>query len=353
MVRKKRLYWTLQLGGWTMYALVQIIASIFVSEDKTISTRLIFFLSYEAIFCLLITHAFRYLIIQWRWLLTGMSKLIPRILLSVFLMGLAFHFIRILIMMPLGMYNQREAFELTNIVAYTGIYGLIFFLWSVLYFTYHYFERYNRSLKMEASITQIELSSLKAQLNPHFIFNALNSIRALVDENPAKSKQAINQLSGILRSSLATDKRQLTKFGDELKTVKDYLGLESIRFEERLHTEFDISPDSYDFLVPPLMLQTLVENGIKHGISKLKEGGTVQLATYVSDKNMVIRIRNSGQLVQAQRKGRRGLGIQNTVQRLKLLFGDEAKFKIFNENDKFVLTEITIPKNTKNESIDN
>ena len=119
---------------------------------------------------------------------------------------------------------------------------------------------------------EIELNNLKSQLNPHFIFNALNSIRALVDENPSKSKQAINQLSNILRNSLASDKKGLTKFEDELKIVKDYLGLESIRFEERLKTEFDIHPDSQKFLVPPLMIQTLVENGIKHGISKLTAG---------------------------------------------------------------------------------
>ncbi len=76
---------------------------------------------------------------------------------------------------------------------------------------------------------------------------------------------------------MTSDKKGLTKFDDELKIVKDYLGLESIRFEERLKTEFDIHPDSYYYLVPPLMIQTLVENGIKHGISKLKEGGVIQL----------------------------------------------------------------------------
>ena len=127
---------------------------------------------------------------------------------------------------------------------------------------------------------EIELNNLKSQLNPHFIFNALNSIRALVDENPSKSKQAINQLSNILRNSLASDKKGLTKFEDEIKIVKDYLGLESIRFEERLKTEFEIHPESQKFLVPPLMIQTLVENGIKHGISKLTPGGVIQLKTY-------------------------------------------------------------------------
>jgi two-component system, LytTR family, sensor kinase len=92
------------------------------------------------------------------------------------------------------------------------------------------------------------------------------------------------------------------------------------------------------------MLQTLVENGIKHGISKLKEGGTIHVKTIVSNNQMIIQIRNSGQLLKSTRKGKRGLGINNTIQRLKLIFGDEAEFRILNENDKFVLTEITIPQ---------
>src|SRR5690606_23911150 len=187
--------------------------------------------------------------------------------------------------------------------------------------------------KYEASMIEIELKNLKSQLNPHFIFNALNSIRALVDENPSKSKQAINQLSNILRNSLASDKKGLTKFDDELKIVRDYLGLESIRFEERLRTEFLIDPGSSQFLVPPLMIQTLVENGIKHGISKLTAGGTVQVKTFVTQEKLHIQIRNSGQLVQPVKRGKGGLGIKNTVQRIKLIYGDRASFRIVNEKD--------------------
>jgi two-component system, LytTR family, sensor kinase len=198
---------------------------------------------------------------------------------------------------------------------------------------------------------EIELKNLKSQLNPHFIFNALNSIRALVDENPAKSKQAINQLSNILRSSLASDKKGLTKFDDELKIVKDYLGLESIRFEERLKTEFDIHPESQNFLVPPLMIQTLVENGIKHGISKLTQGGVVQVKTSILNRKLKIHIRNSGHLINGAKRSKTGLGLKNTIQRLKLIYGDDASFRIVNENDNFVLTEIIIPQNYTHESI--
>jgi len=261
----------------------------------------------------------------------------------VFLLGLALYFLRIAISLPLGIFSSEAAFSLDLILGFTTVYALVFFLWSVLYFIYNYFERYNTSLKLEASVREIELNNLKAQLNPHFIFNALNSIRALVDENPDKSKLAINQLSNILRNSLSTGKRGLTKFEDELKIVRDYLGLESIRFEERLKTDFDIDPESKDFLVPPLMIQTLVENGIKHGIAKLTAGGMIQMKTFVRNDRLTIQVRNNGHYVNGSSNPSGGLGLENTRQRLKLIYGKDASFRILSENDTFVLTEIEIP----------
>lgn len=343
MVNKRRLYWTLQVGGWTFYALIQIIVSVFASESQDISTQRVIFLTYEAIFCLLLTHGFRNLINRWRWLDASMAVLIPRVIFSVFVLGLILYFLRMPISIPLGLYSTKVAFDLRNILGFTVSYAIIFFLWCVLYVSYNYFERYNTSLKLEASVKEIELNNLKSQLNPHFIFNALNSIRALVDENPVKSKQAINQLSNILRNSLTTGKRGLTKFEDELKIVKDYLGLESIRFEERLKTEFEIDPESRGFLVPPLMIQTLVENGIKHGIAKLTAGGLIQMKAAVQNDRLTIQIRNSGQYLNGAKRNSGGLGLENTKQRLKLIYGDKASFRIMTENDTFVLTEIEIP----------
>jgi two-component system LytT family sensor kinase len=342
MVNKARLYWLLQIGGWALYAVVQIVGAI-VLGNGAVSNQRIIFLSYEAFFCFLITHWFRTYINNNRWLSWSMSKLIPRLLIAVWLLGVVMYFLRIPVSLPLGLFNKSVIFDPKNILGLSSVYAFFFFLWSVFYFIYNYFERYNKSLKLEASVKEIELSNLKSQLNPHFIFNALNSIRALVDENPEKSKQAINQLSNILRNSLVTEKRGLTKFGDELKVVRDYLGLESIRFEERLKTEFDIDPASKNFLVPPLMIQTLVENGVKHGISKLTEGGIVHLQTKVEKGKLKILIRNSGHYHVNGHKKRVGLGLVNTSQRLKLLYGSEAHFAINNEKDNFVLTEIIIP----------
>ena len=343
MVNKGRLYWSLQAGGWSIYAIVQIVA-VLAQDEGSISNQRIAFLLYEASFCLIVSHIYRNFMNRWKWLSLGMTRLIPRVILSVFVVGAIMYFLRIPVSVLLGLFNKNVVLDPFVFLGQSFFYAIIFFLWSVLYFIYNYFERYNKSLKLEASIKEIELNNLKSQLNPHFIFNALNSIRALVDENPSKSKMAINQLSNILRNSLVTEKRGLTKFEDELKIVKDYLGLESIRFEERLRTELDIDSGSADFMVPPLMIQTLVENGIKHGVSKLKEGGIIQIKTRVEKDRLKIHIRNSGHFqLNGARKTSGGLGLENTRQRLKLIYGDEASFRILTESDTFVLTEIIIP----------
>ncbi|MBX2961093.1 MAG: histidine kinase [Cyclobacteriaceae bacterium] len=342
---KKRLYWILQISGWSAYAVLQILISIIATGQGFTWPRTFFFIAEASLF-LFITHIFRLYIKKYKWIRLGIPNLIPRVLLASGVLAVVAYFFRV----PLGFITGRtavmeNAFSFDQVLGLSVVYMIFFFLWSVFYFTYHFIEQYNKSLKYEASMVEIELNNLKSQLNPHFIFNALNSIRALVDENPKKSKQAINQLSNILRNSLAYEKKGLTKFDDELKVVKDYLSLESVRFEERLKTDFNIHPQSAGFRVPPLMIQTLVENGVKHGISKLTQGGVIQLRTMVENNRLKIQIRNSGQLVNNVRKGRSGLGIANTVQRLKLLYGNEASFRMVNENDSFVLTEIIIPQN--------
>jgi two-component system, LytTR family, sensor kinase len=346
MVNKYRLYWTLQIGGWGAYFALQIITAYFASGGAEISTVRITFFAFEAFVCFLLTHLYRNYINERKWLSMSMARLIPHVLVAVFVMSFTTYLVRIPAWIALGLANASSFFDLERMITGVVTYATFFFLWSVLHFIYNYFESYNKSLKLEASVKEIELSNLKSQLNPHFIFNALNSIRALVDENPGKSKEAINQLSAILRNSLVTEKRGLTSFDDELKLVKDYLGLESIRFEERLHTQFDIDPESNDFLVPPLMIQTLVENGIKHGISKLTQGGLIQIITKVDGDHLKIHIRNSGKFQMngtVRKKDASGLGLENTRQRLKLIYGEDATFRILTEKDNFVLTEIVIP----------
>ena len=145
---------------------------------------------------------------------------------------------------------------------------------------YHYVTKSRKqqldTLRLESLVKELELQTIKAHINPHFIFNSLNSIRALVDENPQRARKAVTELSNILRSSMQSEKMETVPLEKELNIVKDYLALENMRFEDRLKIEYQIDEDTLDQPVPPMMLQTLVENAIKHGISKQINGGVVK-----------------------------------------------------------------------------
>ena len=344
-MNKKRLYWGFQIFGWSFYAVVNsLIAKIVIGNSNT---GFVWFipLILEAFFFLGFTHVLRLVIKRRNWISLSIASITPRILLGAVIIGFSIYVLRVGVSFVLDLYSPK-LLGIGNIAGNTFPNTLVVFVWSLFYFIFQYFERYNKSLKNEVEFHQIELNNLKSQLNPHFIFNSLNSIRALVDENPVKSKIAITQLSHILRNSLATDKKRLASFEEEIKIVNDYLSLETIRYEERLQTEMNIHPDSFSFNVPPLMIQTLVENGIKHGISKLKEGGKISVTTLVEKEKLKILIRNTGRLpaknsVVGKNKG---LGISNTKKRLEIIFGEQAVFRMKNENTNTVLTEVIVPK---------
>lgn len=340
VMTRNTVYWICQLGGWSLYIIINI--SFFVLKNVPNPGDTFLFLS--AIYMLLITHGFR-TYVHWSGLMkVSMGRLVPRIIIAIFLMNV----LVLLLQIPTLMLLRGRpilSIDFSELVLLFLSQLVLFFIWCALYIMYHYVERYNATLKYEAAINEMTLNRLKSQLNPHFIFNALNSIRALVDEEPPKAKAAINQLSNILRNSLVMDKRKVVSFGAELQTVKDYLALEGIRFEERLKTHFNISPEAEGFYVPPLMLQTLVENSIKHGISNLIDGGEVMLEAYVKDRKLHVCIRNSGQYINGvKRKKGSGLGIANTRERLKLLYGERGSFRISNENLNTVITELVIPE---------
>ena len=192
-------------------------------------------------------------------------------------------------------------------------------------------------------VKELELKTIKAHINPHFIFNALNSIRALIDENPSRARTAITELSNILRSSMQAEKLETVTFEKELNIVKDYLALEHIRFEDRLMIEYDIDEDTLNQPIPPMMLQTLVENAIKHGISKQVSGGSVKITSDFKNEFHELIIENTGRLNGEINPSSDGFGLASTKNRLQLLFGDKANFNIKEVNGNTVEATVLIP----------
>jgi two-component system, LytTR family, sensor kinase len=217
-------------------------------------------------------------------------------------------------------------------------------LWMLIYVVWHYIEKERKDevdkLTLEKTVKELELKTIKSHINPHFIFNSLNSIRALVDENPTRARKAITELANILRSSMQVEKMETVPLQKELDIVKDYLALEQMRFEERLKIEFDINPRTLNCPVPPMMLQTLVENAIKHGISKAINGGIIRVVSDIINGRHEILVQNSGRLSAEWNSD--GFGIKSTEDRLKFIYHGKANFTIENK-EGLVESKICMP----------
>jgi sensor histidine kinase YesM len=341
-MNKKKAYWICQLGGWLFFVFLN---SIFIKLNNAFNARIALSMLLFFVLGFSFTQFYRYVIIQLGWLRLKVIEQIPRVILSVTLLSIALEYTQFGIESVLHIQGSKH---LSTVDVVTNIINQSFVLsfWSLIYFLFHYIENYKKSeienLKWQASINEIELNKLKSQLNPHFMFNAMNSIRALIDENPTKSKEAITQLSNILRNTLQMGKNKVIPFDEEMKIVNDYLSLEKIRYEERLQTKIELHKESSLFMLPPLMIQTLVENAIKHGILKLTAGGTLKLSTLVKENKLHIIISNDGQL-QVDVESESGFGIKNTEQRLQLLYGNEASFELKNQTNNTVVAQLIIP----------
>ena len=232
-------------------------------------------------------------------------------------------------------------------------FGGIFFniillsIWLLIYFVWHYVDNNRKDqldkLRLEGVVKSLELKTIKSHVNPHFIFNALNSIRALVDENPTRARTAITELSNILRSSLQSEKQETVPLQQELDIVNDYLALEQMRFEERLSVELDIDENTLTQPIPPMMLQTLVENAIKHGISKLEKGGVINISSHFVDNHHELIVKNTGSLQKVEVINPSGFGIKSTQERFNLLYNEKAHFEIKNNDNNMVQSKITMP----------
>lgn len=243
--------------------------------------------------------------------------------------------------------NKRGEWIFQNKSDLVSIYYnlLLVAIWMLIYIVYHYVEKNRKDqldrLKLESTVKELELKTIKSHINPHFIFNSLNSIRALVDENPTRARRAITELSNILRSSMQAEKAETVTLQSELDIVKDYLALEQMRFEERLKVEMDIDKDTLEQPVPPMMLQTLVENSIKHGISKLINGGVVRIVAGFTDQHLELLVQNTGHL-NGNINGD-GFGIKSTQDRLNLMYQGKAVFEIKNIEGGMVESKVSLP----------
>lgn len=331
------IYWLLQFIGWGSYVFV---VGFYLYEKTGLGRLLLLFLTAVLCFNLLMSHLYRLIIKRNEWVTGNTFVLIIKVLVICILLAFLFSF-STNVFSYLFTANYNGWIDVNSFL--TGF--MLYFIWSALYFVSTYFLRARgeqiKNLQLESLKNEIELQNLRSQLNPHFMFNAMNSIRALVDEDPKSAKKAITQLSNILRNALVHSKDSTISIKEELVLVDDYLSLEKIRFEERLTIEKNISESSLVCKIPPLLLQTILENAIKHGIAMLMNGGVVKIEIYNTSDWLTLKITNTGEYKDKNITGT-GVGIANTKKRLSLEYGDKASLKIQNKNRE-VVAMITIP----------
>ncbi len=278
-----------------------------------------------------LTHAFRRTARQRGWLGLAAGALAPRIIFAA--LGLAIVYVLILLVMERLVYGKHSSdLALTALFAIIR-WTMVFFIWLAIYFGYGLIERRRegeiRQLRAEKALQTAELRSLRSQLNPHFLFNSLNSIRALVVDDPALAQDAITRTARILRYALESGREQTVSLGRELEIVEDYLALEALRLQDRLRVERRISDDVKHLLVPIMMVQLLVENALKHGIAQLSEGGALRISAGVSDGIVDLEVENPRPRLAAAIEGASpGIGLANVADRLRLLFGPTAEFAL-------------------------
>jgi|SRR5215469_2365422 len=199
-------------------------------------------------------------------------------------------------------------------------------------------EAEKREIQLRVLARDSELKALKAQVNPHFLFNSLNSISALTTSDAARAREMCVLLGDFLRKTLGLGEKAVIPLREELGLIRSYLAVEKVRFGARLSLEESVAPEALEYAVPPLLLQPLVENAVAHGISNLTEGGFIRLSVHCDGegaaRDLAIRVENNFDPEMPRRKGT-GVGLVNVRQRLLTRYGNRGRFDARAEGDRF------------------
>jgi hypothetical protein len=375
-----RLFWALNIFYWTLHYTIQATTSpIFLA--MTLSYRLTLIGTF-IFWIMLITGLYRFLHQKLRFgeksiPFTGIQILISSIimvgldLLCRFQFGGLFSFIFNLFPMPplatdnvFGRVYARETQgEIQAVLIQFQISGqwmkfMVYVIWVTAYNFYHLALNFRRKtiekLDAENRAKDLELINLRSQLNPHFLFNALNSIHALAMLKKDTASDAVLLLSDLMRYTLNYEKRDVVTLSEEMEVVEKYLQLEKIRFGSKLNTELAIADATLPIKIPPIIIQTLVENAIKHGLHGAPNGVFIKINSQLSNDFLTINIINSGQLKKDtpsvasiprndNEVKNSGIGVENTRRRLAMIYGEKASFDLRNLNENEVIASLILP----------
>ena len=336
-----RNFWIAQTIGWSLLAgsilTIQLLAG-FPRKLLIYNSLTPFLVGF------LVTTIYRYFIrsLDWRtW------KLL-RVLLS--LLGSTFILSSVFLLLTYGIIRflySEHGLTLSAFLSNMFIFSLIILTWNLIYFTIHYFNNWTQAetekWKLAAEMRDAQLASLKTQIRPHFVFNTINNIRSLILEDKEKAREMLLNFSDLFRYALKNTDQSIVELGDELEIVKQYLELVSIQFEDKLQYSIQVDKNLETLKIPPMMLQLLLENAVKHGISQSKEGGLISIDIDKQDDFASIRVQNTGKINPAPGLDEQtGIGLENIRRRLELIYNGKASFSI-RERENKVLATIRIP----------
>jgi two-component system sensor histidine kinase AlgZ len=191
-----------------------------------------------------------------------------------------------------------------------------------------------RALEMRVFAREAELKSLRAQLDPHFLFNSLNSVAALIGSDPQAARRMCFLMAGFFRKSLGLGRQDAIALAEEISLAETFLAIEEVRFGERLRTRFEVAQDTLSLAVPPLVLQPLVENAVHHGVAHLVEGGEVKVEARRRDGLLELSVENPCDPDRPQSRGA-GVGLSNVRSRIEALFGHRASVDVDAAPERF------------------
>jgi GNAT superfamily N-acetyltransferase len=342
-------YWLCQLAGWGVYGTAKAFSPALIGEVSwlraTAATAILIAIGVG------FSHGLRLLMRHKGWRGMRLGRRVPRILAASLILGV----LATILQSSLGLATwQIEALVigppawqpfLSFVIDIVNL-ASVFLLWSALYFgalaVREHKSRALREAELARALQAAELRLLKSQLNPHFLFNALNTVRALIAEEPGRAQSAVTELARTLRYTLGSGHGELVTLEQELATVQDYLALEALRLGERLRTRIDVDPQARKLRIPVMLLQTLVENAIKHGIAELPAGGVLRICAWTAGGVLLLEVENPRPEPRAQRLPE-GIGIPNAQRRLHLLFGPEATLDLDLSQPARALARVSLP----------
>lgn len=341
------LYWLCQIGGWAAWCVVGVLMT--GQATGGINSSLVTGYGLFFVTAIALTHLLRRIITRGGWLMLAPGAVAIRLAAAIVILGLVLTAsVALVTFIQHGVNSDFTSPGPLLGLALNLTFGS--FMWTILYASLSTWMRHRQARQqadaLERSLGAARLKALEAQISPHFLFNSLNSLRGMIAENPAQAQDMVTRLANILRHNLTRGAESTTEtLAEQVEIVNDHLELERVRFDERLRTRLDLDPATLPCALPAMLLQTLVENAIKHGIAQLPAGGEVAITSRLVDGFLELTVENTGTLRTAP-AGSTQVGLANARERLRMLHGGHASLELTTPTGDRVQARLRLPATT-------